>query len=89
MGGTLIFLYIGRLGLSFFRFKIFEFRFFFFGGAGGGGEGWFRKMNILWGMLLWGHHEIGLYLRVISMHFKLKFLIFFGVNGRCWAQAYV
>ena len=68
-----------------------------FGGGGGG-----------------GHHKIGLYLGVISMHFRvylrskyrmgekfwaakisnlflgcLKFLIFFGVKGRCWARAYL
>ena len=64
-----------------------------------------------------GHHKIGLYLVVISMHFRvfsqgqgtetekfiglptfqviffgggcLKFLVFLGVNGRCWARAYV
>ena len=33
-------------------------------------------MNIFWGMkILWifslGHHKIGLYLRVISMHFRV------------------
>ena len=36
--------------------------------------GGFRKINIFWGMkILWiffgGHHKIGLYLVVISMHF--------------------
>ena len=61
--------------------------------------GIFRKMNIFWGMkILWiffgGRHKIGLYLGVISMHFRvfssgqvtewriflglLKFQIFFG-----------
>ena len=35
-------------------------------------------MNILLGMKIlcmafWGHHKIGLYLRVISMHFKVFF----------------
>ena len=64
-------------------------------------------INILW-IFLGGHHNIGPYLGVISMHFRvflkvkvqnleiflvakishflgcLKFLIFFGVNGRCW-----
>ena len=33
-----------------------------------------RKINIFWGMLLWGHHKIGLYLGVISMHFLGSFL---------------
>ena len=57
-----------------------------------------------------GYHNIGLYLGVISMHFRvffkvkvqngkyflvakisifwgcLKFLTFFGVNGRCWPE---
>ena len=28
-------------------------------------------MNILLGMLLWGHHKIGVYLGVISMHFRV------------------
>ena len=71
-------------------------------------------MKILW-ILLGGHHKIGLYSGVISMHFRvfslgqgtergvyiwvakisniflvcLKFLIYFGVKGRCWARAYV
>ena len=78
-------------------------------------------MNICLGMKIlliffWGHHKIGLYLGVISIHFRvisysqgtecgvyfwvakisniflgcLKFLVlFFWVNGRCWARAYV
>ena len=65
-------------------------------------------MNILSGMkILWifsgGHHKIGLYLGVISMHFwvfskgqgteSAIFFeipdIYFGMNGRCWARAYV
>ena len=68
-GGTLIFLYIRRLGL-FLGFKILNFN--ILGGGGGG----FRKnniflgMNILW-IFLWGHHKIGLYLVVISMHFRV------------------
>ena len=38
--------------------------------------GVFRKMNIFWGMkIFWiflgGHHKIGLYLGVISMHFRV------------------
>ena len=36
------------------------------GGGGGGGLG----MKILW-IFFWGHHKIGLYLEVISMHFKV------------------
>ena len=28
-------------------------------------------MKILW-IFFWGHHKIGLYLEVISMHFKVK-----------------
>ena len=43
--------------------------------GGGGGGGGFRKnillgMKILW-MFFWGHYKIGLYLGVISMHFKV------------------
>ena len=43
-------------------------------------------MNTFWGLkdfvdIFWGHHKIGLYLGVISMHFRffglLKFQIFF------------
>ena len=53
--------------------------------------GVFIKINIFWGMkILWiflgGHHEIGLYLVVISMHFRVFSLgqgtewgMFFGV----------
>ena len=38
--------------------------------------GGFRKINIFWGMeILWtffgGHHKIGLYLEIISMHFRV------------------
>ena len=38
--------------------------------------GVFRKINIFLGMKIlwmffWGHHKIGLYLEVISMHFKV------------------
>ena len=63
--GILIFSYIGRLG-AFFGFKILNFNIF-----------WgFRYMNIFWGMkILWiflgGHHKIGLYLGVISMHLRV------------------
>ena len=38
--------------------------------------GFFRKLDIFWGMkILWiilgGHHKIGLYLKVISVHFRV------------------
>ena len=65
-GGTLVFSYMRRLG-PFFGVQNFEFRYFF----------WvFRKINIFLGMkILWiffgGHHKIGLYLEVISMHFTI------------------
>ena len=68
--GTLIFSYIRRFG-----------SFFFFGGGG------FKTLNfnIFWGFqknkyffgyedfedILGGHHKIGLYLGVISMHFRV------------------
>ena len=63
-GGTLIFFYMRRLGL-FFGVQNFESQFF----------GGFQK-NIFWGMkilwIFWGsHHKIGLYLGVISMHFRV------------------
>ena len=64
--GTLIFSYIRGLG-PFFWVQNFEFRYFF----------WvFSKINIFGGMKIlwiffWGHHKIGLYLEVISMHFKV------------------
>ena len=55
----------------------------------------FGGMKILW-IFLGGHHKIGLNLGVISMHFRvfsllgcLKFLIFWGANGRCLVRAYV
>ena len=62
-GGTLIFSYIRRLG-SLFWVHNFEFQYFW---------GVFRKINMFWGMkILWifyeGHHRIGLYLAIISMH---------------------
>ena len=65
-GGTLIFPYIRRLG-SFFLVQNFEFQYFL---------GVFRKINIFLGMkilliFLGGHHKIGLYLGVISMHFRV------------------
>ena len=70
MGGgySEIFL-LRRLGL-FFLVQNFEFQYFlgfskkiiFFGGGGG--------MKIMW-IFFWGHHKIGLYLGVISMHFRV------------------
>ena len=48
---------------------------FFLGGGGGGGWGG-AGMKILW-IFFWGHHKIGLYLGVISMHF----MVFLKVNG--------
>ena len=62
-GYSLIFPYIRRLG-SFFWVQNFEFQYF----------GGFSEKKIFWGMKIlwiffWGHHKIGLYLGVISMHF--------------------
>ena len=54
------------LGLCyFFGFDFFEFQYF----------GGFQKTEYFWGMKIlwiffWGHHKIGLYLEVISMHFR-------------------
>ena len=66
LGGTLNFLYILRLGL-FFGFKILNFNIF-----------WgFQKNRYFWGyedfvdIFLGCHHKIGLYLGVISMHFRV------------------
>ena len=65
-GGTLIFSYIRRLG-SFFGVQNFDFQYFwgfsekeifFFGGG-------YEDFVDIFG----GHHKIGLYLGVISMHF--------------------
>ena len=63
--GTLIFSCIRR-ACSFFGVQILNFNTFWV----------FRKINIFWGMkTLWiflgGHHKIGLYLGVISMHFMV------------------
>ena len=65
-GGTLILSYIRRLG-SIFWVQYFEFQYSwgfqkneYFGGG----------MKILWNFLE-GHHKIGLYLGVISMHFRV------------------
>ena len=58
--------HIHRLG-SFLGVQNFEFQYFL---------GFFRKneflggMKILW-IFFWGHHKIGLYLGVISMHFRV------------------
>ena len=66
-GGTLVFSYIRRLG-SFFGLKTLNFNIFL---------GFSEKLIIyFWGMkILWiffgGHHKIGLYLGVISMHFRV------------------
>ena len=64
--GTLIFSYIRRLG-SFFGGSKFWFSIFL---------GVFRKNNIFGGIknlwiFFWGHHKIGLYLGVISIHFRV------------------
>ena len=74
-GGTLIFSYIRRLGLrlgSFFVVQILNFIIFYIFFRGGGGV---RKMNIFWYLyfldIFGGHHKIGLYLGVISMHFMV------------------
>ena len=67
-GGTLIFLYIPRLG-SFLGVKILNFNIY----------GVFRKINIFGGYedfvdIFWGRHKIELYLGVISIHFRVFFL---------------
>ena len=64
-GGTLIFSYIHRLS-PFFWVQNFEFRYFF----------GFQKNKYFLGYenfmdIFLGHHKIGLYLEVISMHFKV------------------
>ena len=65
-GGTLIFSHKRRLG-SFIWVQNFEFQYFL---------GFSEKIIFFWGMkILWifvlGHHKIGLYLGVISMHFRV------------------
>ena len=61
----MIFSYIRRLG-SFFVVQNFEFQYF-----------WgFQKNKYFLGYedfvdIFWGHHKIGLYLGVISMHFRV------------------
>ena len=64
-GDTLIVSYIRRLG-PFFGFKILNFDIFLV----------FQKNKYFLGYenfvdIVWGHHKIGLYLEVISMHFKV------------------
>ena len=66
--GTLIFSHI-RFSGHFWGFKILNFNIF----AG------FQKMNIFGGIkilwiFLWGYHKIGLFLGVISMHFRVFLL---------------
>ena len=64
-GGTLIFSYIRRLD-PFFGFNILNFDIF----LGFQKNKYFLCMKILW-IFFGGHHIIGLYLEVISMHFKV------------------
>ena len=64
-GGTLVFSYIRRLGPS-LEVQNFEFQL-----------GVFKIMNIFGGIKIlwiffWGHHKIGLDLRVNFMHFRVK-----------------
>ena len=65
-GGTLIFACIRRLG-SFFGVQNFEFQYF---SGFSEKKTFFQSMKILW-IFLGGHHKIGLYLGVISMHFRV------------------
>ena len=56
----------------FWGFKILSFIILFFFGGGAGS----RKINYFWGHkdfvdIFVGHHKIGLYLGVISMHFRV------------------
>ena len=59
-----MFSYIRRLG-SFFGGSKFLISIFL---------GFSEKMNIFWGDIFWGHYKIGLYLGVISMHFRVSSL---------------
>ena len=68
-GGTLVFSYIRRLG-SFFGVQKFEFQYFIFFWGGGGSEFFFGGYENL-KIYFWGHRKIGLYLGVISMHFRV------------------
>ena len=67
-GCTLTFVYIRRLGL-FFGVQNFEFQYFwgFSKKKKNGGGGYEDFVDIFWGC----HHKIGLYLGVISMHFRV------------------
>ena len=60
-GGTLIFLYIHRLG-SFFLVQNFEFQYFW---------GFSERKKIFGGIFFGGHYKIGLYLVVIAMYFRV------------------
>ena len=60
-GGTLIFVYIHRLG-SFFSVQNFEFQYF---------GGFSEKKIFFGGIFFWGHYKIGLYLVVIAMYFRV------------------
>ena len=65
-GGTLIFSYVRRV-VSFFGVQNFEFQY---------SLGFFRKKYYFLGYedfvdIFWVHHKIGLYLGVISMHFRV------------------
>ena len=65
-GETLIFSYIHRLGSFFWSSKFLNFNIF----------GGFQKNKYFWGYedfidILGGHHKIGLYLEVISMHLRV------------------
>ena len=63
-GGTLIFrTYVGSV--RFLGVQNFEFQYFW----GVQKNEYFLGMTILW-IFIWGHHKIGLYLGVISMHFR-------------------
>ena len=89
-GGTLIFSCIRRLwlflGLKILNFNLFIYYFFFCGGGGGGGGGGVQMiLRIFFG----GSSQIGLYLEVISMHFRVfsegqgtGWRIFFGLLKR-------
>ena len=50
----------------FLGFKILNFNIF----GGFQKNEYFWGMNILW-IFFWGHHKIGLYLKVISMYFRV------------------
>ena len=66
-GGTLIFSYVRKLRLIFWGSKFLNFDIF----------GFFQKNEYSFGyedfvdVFLGGHHKIGLYLGVISMHFRV------------------